>query len=77
MSKNARQFWGKTNLPIPELNLIAVQLESYQRFLDDGIREAFDEINPIEDFTGKNWSLQFGEYRLGETILLPKLKPKA
>ncbi len=71
MPQIKRQFWGKTNLPLPELNLIAVQLESYERFLADGIQEAFEEINPIEDFTGKNWSLEFKGYHFGE----PKYSP--
>lgn len=71
MPQAKRQFWGKTNLPIPELNLIAVQLESYERFLAEGIREAFEEINPVEDFTGKNWALEFKNYRFGE----PKYSP--
>jgi DNA-directed RNA polymerase subunit beta len=71
MPKVIRQFWGKTDLPLPEMNLIAIQTESYQRFLEDGIKDAFVEINPIEDFTGKNWSLSFGEYHFGE----PKYSP--
>jgi DNA-directed RNA polymerase subunit beta len=61
-----RQYWGKINLPLPELDLIAIQRNSYQRFLEDGIREAFEEVNPIEDFTGKNWALEFLEYFFGE-----------
>jgi DNA-directed RNA polymerase subunit beta len=71
MPQTKRQFWGKTNLPLPELNLIAVQLESYERFLAEGIREAFDEINPVEDFTGKNWALEFKGYHFGD----PKYSP--
>jgi DNA-directed RNA polymerase subunit beta len=71
MPQAKRQFWGKENLPLPEMNLIAIQLDSYQRFLSDGIFEAFKEINPIEDFTGKNWSLSFQNYRFGEAKHTP------
>jgi DNA-directed RNA polymerase subunit beta len=42
--------------------------------LDTGIREALDEINAergIEDFTGKNWSLKFGEYHFGKSKYTP------
>ena len=60
-----RKYWGKTDLPLPELDLIAIQRDSYQWFLEEGIRDAFDEINPIEDFTGKNWSLEFLDYHFG------------
>lgn len=71
MPQTNRQFWGKTNLPLPELNLIAVQRESYERFLTNGIQEAFEEINPVEDFTGKNWSLEFKGYHFGEAKYSP------
>ncbi len=37
-------------LPLPDL--IAIQRDSFQWFLDKGLAEAFDDISPIEDFTG-------------------------
>lgn len=46
-------------------NLIEIQTSSYQWFLDEGLREMFKEISPIEDFTG-NLSLEFIDYTLGE-----------
>lgn len=46
-------------------NLIEIQLSSYQWFLDEGLREMFQDISPIEDFTG-NLSLEFIDYSLGE-----------
>lgn len=39
-------------------NLIEIQTSSYQWFLDEGLREMFQDISPIEDFTG-NLSLVF------------------
>ncbi len=38
-------------LPLPDL--IAIQRDSFQWFLDKGLAEAFDDISPIEDFTGQ------------------------
>ena len=38
-------------LPLPDL--IAIQRDSFQWFLDQGLAEAFDDISPIEDFTGQ------------------------
>ncbi|KKQ53210.1 MAG: DNA-directed RNA polymerase subunit beta, partial [Parcubacteria group bacterium GW2011_GWD2_38_11] len=38
-------------------NLIEAQIDAYQWFLDRGLRELFDEINPISDFTGKDLEL--------------------
>ncbi|EPR29185.1 DNA-directed RNA polymerase beta chain [Geobacillus sp. WSUCF1] len=46
-------------------NLIEIQTSSYQWFLDEGLREMFREISPIEDFSG-NLSLEFIDYSLGE-----------
>ncbi|MGM0847154.1 MAG: DNA-directed RNA polymerase subunit beta [Bacillota bacterium] len=46
-------------------NLIEIQTSSYQWFLDEGLREMFRDISPIEDFTG-NLSLEFIDYTLGE-----------
>ncbi|GAK13843.1 LOW QUALITY PROTEIN: DNA-directed RNA polymerase beta subunit [Geomicrobium sp. JCM 19039] len=46
-------------------NLIEIQTASYQWFLDEGIREMFQDISPIEDFTG-NLVLEFIDYSLGE-----------
>ncbi len=39
--------------------LIQVQLDSFEWFKQEGLREVFAEISPIEDFTGKNLSLEF------------------
>jgi DNA-directed RNA polymerase beta subunit len=47
-------------LPIP--NLIELQLNSFNWFLDNGLRELFDEISPIQDFTGRVMELRFKEY---------------
>jgi DNA-directed RNA polymerase subunit beta len=68
MSK-VRQNWGKDYKKLPELDLVGLQIASYKDFLQNGIRESLDEINSengIEDFTGKNWSIKFGDYRFGE-----------
>ncbi|WP_092282815.1 DNA-directed RNA polymerase subunit beta [Caldicoprobacter faecalis] len=49
-------------LDIP--NLIEVQKNSYQWFLKEGLKEVFEEISPITDYTG-NLVLEFVDYRLG------------
>jgi DNA-directed RNA polymerase subunit beta len=46
-------------------NLIEIQSNSYQWFLDEGLREMFDDIMPISDFQG-NLSLEFVDYQLLE-----------
>ncbi len=55
---------------IPEMlevgNLIDTQLSSFRWFREEGLRELFDEINPITDYTGKNYELRFLDYSFGE-----------
>jgi len=46
-------------------NLIEIQTASYEWFLEEGLREMFRDISPIEDFTG-NLSLEFIDYSLGD-----------
>ncbi len=46
-------------------NLIEIQTESYKWFLEEGLKEMFHDISPIEDFTG-NLSLEFVDYHLEE-----------
>ncbi|MDA0815163.1 MAG: DNA-directed RNA polymerase subunit beta [Chloroflexi bacterium] len=47
-------------------NLIDMPRRSYERLLHEGLRELFNEISPIEDFTGGRMELRFGEYRFEE-----------
>ncbi len=79
LQNTTRKYWGKTGVTLPELDLTKVQRESYQEFLEEGIRVALDEINGtngIEDFTGKNWSLKFGEYHFGKPKYTPSQAKK-
>ncbi|SHL47299.1 DNA-directed RNA polymerase subunit beta [Anaerocolumna jejuensis DSM 15929] len=46
-------------------NLIEVQKDSYQWFLDEGLKEVFDDISPIEDYSG-HLSLEFVDFALCE-----------
>ncbi|WP_155287484.1 DNA-directed RNA polymerase subunit beta [Lacticaseibacillus zhaodongensis] len=46
-------------------NLIEIQTNSYQWFLDEGLKEMFDDIMPISDFQG-NLSLEYVDYQLLE-----------
>ena len=64
-------FWKQTTRYLPKLDLIAIQKESYQDFLNEGINRLLSEISPIEDFTGKNWELTLGELSLDEAKYTP------
>ncbi|TSC64413.1 MAG: DNA-directed RNA polymerase subunit beta, partial [Microgenomates group bacterium Gr01-1014_93] len=61
-----RKYWGTVNALRPNLDLIQLQKDSYNSFLSEGIQEVLDEISPVEDFTGKNWTLGFNSYSFGK-----------
>lgn len=74
MSKNqsdkvskTRKYFSKVQASPPGLNLIKLQLDSYNWFLTEGIREVLGEISPVEDFTGKNWTLNLGSFSFGKS----------
>ena len=60
-----RVSFGKIDEILDMPNLIEIQQRSYQWFLDEGLREMFRDISPIQDFTG-NLVLEFVDYSLGE-----------
>ncbi len=65
-SRVAERFsFGKIPEVLPLPDLLAVQHESFQWFLEDGLREIFNEISPIEDFTG-TLALELTDHRFGE-----------
>jgi len=68
---NIRKSWGKSYSILPQLDLLKVQKESYQWFLEKGIKEVLNEISPIDDFTEKNWTLELKDYRLGKPSITP------
>ena len=63
VGKRTRMSFGKVPDATEIPNLIEVQLNSYKWFLDEGLQEVFDDINPITNFTG-NLVLEFVDYKL-------------
>ena len=57
-------FTEGDELPIPDLT--AHQKDSFKDFVESGLREVFNELNPIEDYTGTRFSLSFRDYKFGE-----------
>ena len=69
---NNRKYWSKTSSYAPQLDLIKLQLDSYNWFLREGIAEVLAEIYPVEDFTGKNWTLELGSFGFGRAKYNPE-----
>ena len=61
--RNFRMSFSKQKEVLEMPNLIEVQKDSYEWFLKDGLREAFDDISPIEDYSG-HLSLEFVDFEL-------------
>src|ERR1035441_6510817 len=62
---STRHSYGKITDKLEVGNLIQTQLDSFAWFCKEGLRELFDEINPITDYTGKNYELRFLDYEFG------------
>ena len=63
--KSFRMSYSRQKEVLEMPNLIEVQKDSYQWFLDEGLKEVFDDISPIEDYSGK-LSLDFVDFTLCE-----------
>ena len=63
--KNQRMTYAKQKEVLEMPNLIEVQENSYRWFLEEGLKEVFDDISPISDYSGR-LSLEFVDYELCE-----------
>ncbi len=65
LGKNTRMSYGKINEVLEMPNLIEIQKNSYDWFLQEGLKEVFHDVSPIADYTG-NLILEFIDYRLDD-----------
>ncbi len=63
MGDKVRKSYSRINEVLEMPNLIEVQKNSYKWFLDEGLKEAFEDISPITDFSG-NLVLEFTDFSL-------------
>ena len=63
--KSFRMSYSRQKEVLEMPNLIEVQKDSYQWFLDEGLKEVFDDISPIADYNGR-LSLEFVDFTLCE-----------
>ena len=63
--KSMRMSYQRQEEVLEMPNLIEVQRDSYKWFLDEGLREVFDDISPIADYSGK-LSLEFIDFTFDE-----------
>ena len=63
--RNMRMTYARQKEVLEMPNLIEVQKDSYQWFLNEGLKEVFDDISPISDYSG-HLSLEFVDFELCE-----------
>ena len=66
LGKNVRMSFGKITEPLEMPNLIEVQKNSYQWFMEEGLKEVFRDMTAITDYNG-NLVLNFKDYRFDDT----------
>jgi DNA-directed RNA polymerase subunit beta len=63
--QHQRYSYGRIREVLEIPNLIEIQQQSYEWFLSSGLRDLFQDVSPIKDFTG-NLMLEFVDYALGD-----------
>ncbi|MDP3899671.1 MAG: DNA-directed RNA polymerase subunit beta [bacterium] len=63
---NRRKMFIDNSAAIEMPDLIEVQKDSYKWFLEEGLKDLFEEVSPIQDFIGRDLELYFEDYYLDE-----------
>jgi DNA-directed RNA polymerase subunit beta len=61
-----RHFFVPPKEIVPLENLLTIQTDSYNRFLESGVADVLEEINPTADTTGRGWEVVFSEPAIGQ-----------
>ncbi|MFC1630106.1 DNA-directed RNA polymerase subunit beta, partial [Patescibacteria group bacterium] len=61
-----KQYFGKSNISLPVPYLLDIQKENWKNFWEKELKELFEEVSPIRDYTGKELELWFSGYKLDE-----------
>ena len=64
-ARRERRSFAKIPSVLEVPNLIALQRDSFKWFLEEGLRDTFHDISPIEDFTG-TLAVEFGDHEFGD-----------
>ncbi len=65
-AKSGRKYLNPSPDVLQLPNLTEVQTDSFNWFIREGLAELFEEVSPIEDYTGKLMSISFKDYWLGD-----------
>ncbi len=70
LGKTERQSFSKINELLEMPNLIEVQKESFEWFINEGLREVLDDVSPLVDYSG-NLNIEFIDYSIGTKTKYP------
>jgi len=73
MPSAKRTNWGKKYPNLPKLDLVKIQKDSWENFLQTELSQTIQTISPISDYTGNNWQLELGELTLEEVTIPPEI----
>ena len=68
-----RTNWGKKYPNLPKLDLVKIQKDSWNEFLNTELSNTIKTISPISDYTGNNWQLELGEITLDPVTISPEI----
>lgn len=66
MSATKRIMLTKNPIPHIDTDFLEAQKKFFRDFVEEGFEELFDEINPISDYNGNSWELEFQEIEWGK-----------
>ena len=61
-----RLFFTEEDKAVEVPDMVIHQKKSWEDFVENGLQEVFDELNPIDDYTGQKFSLRFKDYKFKE-----------
>jgi len=62
----SRKSYGRLPYILDVPNLLKIQLDSFQRFQEEGLKQLLEEVSPVKDLTGNRMELRFVAYELRE-----------
>ncbi|MDO4526787.1 MAG: DNA-directed RNA polymerase subunit beta [Candidatus Saccharibacteria bacterium] len=66
LKQEGRKFFTDEDTAVAIPDMVEHQKSSWEDFTENGLQEVFDELNPIDDYTGQKFSLRFKEYHFKE-----------
>ncbi len=70
------KYFGKSSISLTRPYLLRTQKDSWDQFWDNDLKELFEEVSPIRDYTDEKFEIWFLDYKLGEPNYSSDLEAK-